>query len=68
MNFICDENGKYIVGPKSKNVKIKYNVVTQMLFVTNTEQIPCVLYEMFLDHWNKPNLGIQQVFRVFLVS
>jgi leucyl-tRNA synthetase len=27
--------------------KSKYNVVTQMLFVTNTEQILCV-YKMFL--------------------
>jgi hypothetical protein len=35
------------------------------LFVTNTEQIPCVCTRCFWDHWNKPNLGIQQVFRVF---
>jgi hypothetical protein len=40
--FICDENGKYIVGRSRKMSKSKYNVVTQMLFVTNTEQIPCV--------------------------
>lgn len=46
--FILDENGKYIVGREvEKMSKSKYNVVTPMLFVKNTEQIRCVYTKCF---------------------
>jgi leucyl-tRNA synthetase len=67
--FICDDNGKYIVGREiEKMSKSKYNVVTQMIFVMNTEQTLCVCTKMFLGPLETRNLGIQQVFRECLVS
>jgi leucyl-tRNA synthetase len=60
-------NGKYIESRKSKKCQIKYNVVTQMLF-NEYGADTLRLYEMFLGPLEQANLGIQQVFRVFLVS
>jgi leucyl-tRNA synthetase len=63
--FICDDNGKYKVYIE-KMSKSKYNVVTQMIFVMNTEQTLCVCNEMFLGPleqakpWN--TAGISGVF------
>jgi leucyl-tRNA synthetase len=45
-----------------KMSKSKYNVVTQMIFVMNMEQIPCVCV---LGPLEQANLGTQQVFREF---
>ncbi|WP_264525488.1 hypothetical protein [Flavobacterium sp. N502536] len=46
--FVLDENGKYIVGREvEKMSKSYYNVVTPMIFVMSTEQIPYVCTKCF---------------------